>query len=85
MRKRLPRVYGVAVGLTLLTGIILAARVGVHGFAWVRVSLVGLVLMGILGGLTLRRVTSQSIARASLYARVAAGLIIVYLMIAKPV
>jgi len=85
LRERLPRVYGIALGLTLLSGIILAARIGVHQFIWVRASLIGLVLIGITGAVTLRRISSHSLARASLYARVAAGLVIVYLMIAKPV
>src|SRR6476620_7060761 len=51
---RLPRVYGVASALILLSGIYLAARVGVYDFAWVRVSFAALLLMGILGGPVIR-------------------------------
>ena len=84
VRAALPRVYGIALGLTLLAGIVLAARVGVHGFAWVRLSLGGLVLIGILGAMTRRRTPSHPFVRFSLLARTAVALAIVYLMIAKP-
>jgi hypothetical protein len=50
----LSRVYGIASAVILLSGIYLAARVGVYDFAWVRVPFVTLVLMGILGGPVIR-------------------------------
>jgi uncharacterized membrane protein len=50
----LPRFTAIAVGLILLSGIYLAARVGVLEFAWVRVSFAGMVLMGVLGAAALR-------------------------------
>src|SRR5438445_7969818 len=50
----LPRICGVAAGLTLISGIYLAASVGVFGLGWVRVSYGAMVLMGILGGPVVR-------------------------------
>ena len=50
----LPRVYGVAFALILVSGIYLARRVGLFDFAWVRLSLGLMVLMGILGGPAVR-------------------------------
>lgn len=84
VRARLPRVYGMAMGLTLLTGMVLAARVGVHGFAWVRLALGGIVLMATLGAISRRRVPAHPFVRVSLLTRTAIALAIVYLMIAKP-
>jgi hypothetical protein len=46
----LPRYIGAAVGLILVSGIYLAARVGVLDSAWVRVSFSAMVFMAILGG-----------------------------------
>jgi hypothetical protein len=101
----LPRFTAIAVGLILLSGIYLAARVGVLEFAWVRVSFAGMVLMGVLGAAALRPMmrniqersrsdgdaaltwrydASHPFLHASLRIRVAVGLAIVYLMIAKP-
>jgi uncharacterized membrane protein SirB2 len=54
LHSALPRVYGVASALLLLSGIYLAATLGVFGFAWVRVSLALMVLMAILGGPAVR-------------------------------
>src|SRR5215813_7818892 len=51
----LPRLTGIAVGLILLTGMFLAARVAVFEFAWVRLSFRGMVLMGVLGAVALRQ------------------------------
>ena len=97
--RALPRVYGIAFGVILLSGIYLAARVGVHGLAWVRLSFAAMVLMAIAGGLltrsrmkaitrdesteAFRRYASDPLLRASIRIRVALGLAIVYLMIAK--
>jgi len=44
----------VTVGLIVVSGIYLAARVGVFDFGWVRVSLASMVFMGILGGPVVR-------------------------------
>jgi len=49
----LPRVYGAAFAL-LVSGIYLARGVGLFDFAWVRLSLGLMVLMGILGGPAVR-------------------------------
>lgn len=99
MYRALPRVYGIAFALILLSGIYLAARVGVHGFAWVRVSFGAMLLMGIVGGPVirsrvraiardeaseaLRRHASDPLLRASIRTRIALGLAIIYLMISK--
>jgi uncharacterized membrane protein len=50
----LPRLYGVAFALLLLSGIYLARGAGLFDFAWVRLSLGLMVLMGILGGPAVR-------------------------------
>lgn len=84
VRTRLPRLYGFALGLTLLTGLVLSARVGVHGFAWVRLALGGIVVMGIIGAISGRRAPGHPFIRVSLLTRTAMALAIVYLMIAKP-
>ena len=52
--ERLPRVTGIAVALILLSGIALAARIGVFRAAFVGVSFVGMMLMAALGGSALR-------------------------------
>src|SRR5262245_40805228 len=52
--RALPRYTGIASGLILISGIFLATRAGVWEFAWVRVSFVAMVLMGVLGGTGLR-------------------------------
>jgi uncharacterized membrane protein len=48
--RALPRYIGAAVGLILVSGIYLAARVGGLDSAWVRVSFSAMVFMAILGG-----------------------------------
>jgi hypothetical protein len=99
MYKALPRVYGIAFGFILLSGIFLAARVGVHQFAWVRVSFVAMLVMSVIGGPLIRSrrlaITrddvseslllhaSDRILRTSLRVRIALGLAIIYLMIGK--
>ena len=81
----LPRVYGVAVGLILASGVYLAARVGVHDFAWVRLSFGGLILVGILSRRSVQsRLRAPWLLRASLGTRTVLSLAIIYLMIAKP-
>jgi uncharacterized membrane protein len=50
----LPRVYGVAFAVLLLSGIYLARGAGLFDFAWVRLSLSLMILMGILGGPAVR-------------------------------
>jgi uncharacterized membrane protein len=50
----LPRYMAMAVGLILISGIYLAARVGVLELGWVRVSFGAMLLMGILGGPVVR-------------------------------
>jgi hypothetical protein len=85
--RALPRYLGIGVGVILLTGIDLAARVGVFGLAWVRLSLGLMLVIGILGGpmtAMLRRRGSIRLLRASLRMRTAIALAIVYLMIGKP-
>jgi hypothetical protein len=52
--RLLPRIYGVAFALLLLSGIYLATGVGLFDFAWVRLSFGLMVLMGILGGPAVR-------------------------------
>jgi hypothetical protein len=52
--ERLPRVTGIAVALILLSGIPLAARIGVFRAAFVGVSFVGMVLIAGLGAVALR-------------------------------
>lgn len=52
--QKSPRYMGAAVGVILVSGIYLAARVGVLDFAWVRVSFGAMVLMGVLGGPVVR-------------------------------
>jgi uncharacterized membrane protein len=52
--RALPRYMAMAVGLILVSGIYLAARVGVFDFGWVRVSFGAMFVMGILGGPAIR-------------------------------
>jgi hypothetical protein len=105
--RALPRLVAAAVGLTVVSGLYLAIRVGVVGQGWVRVSLGSMIFMAILGGPIVRskmrallgagadadgpatvptpqQMASHPLLRASLRARVAVGLAIVYLMILKP-
>jgi hypothetical protein len=52
--ERLPRLTGIAGALILLSGMALAARIGLLRAAFVGVSFVGMVLMTALGGIALR-------------------------------
>jgi hypothetical protein len=54
--RAIPKLTGTAGGLIVLSGIYLAAEVGVLGLAWVRVAVGAMVLMAILGGIALRQV-----------------------------
>jgi uncharacterized membrane protein len=98
--RALPKFIAAAVGLTVVSGLYLAMRVGVLGLGWVRVSLGSMILMAILGGPVVRSkmrvllhaganadgqaMASHPLLRASLRTRVVVGLTIVYLMILKP-
>jgi len=79
--KVTPRVFGLAVPLTVLSGFYLGARVGVLGNEWMRASYGGIVVMAAAG--TLAR-GSDALRRISLRVRAAFGLAVVFLMIAKP-
>jgi len=97
--RALPRVRLISIVLILLSGIALAARVGVHSFPWVRASFAALVLIGIAGGVLIRSrmralVSGESVEairshasdfvlRASVRTRIALSLAALYLMIAK--
>src|SRR5262245_24431151 len=83
LKRTSRRITGIAAGLILTSGIYLAAQTGVLGFAWVRGSFGAMVLMAVLGGVSSRSTSNFSL-RVSLRTRVAVGLAIVYLMIAKP-
>jgi hypothetical protein len=67
--------------LTILSGIYLGARVGVLGNDWMRASYGAIVVMMASGSLARR---SDALRRISLRVRVAFGLAVVFLMIAKP-
>ena len=78
-RIELRRIYGFAFGLILLSGIYLAAREGMHTFAWVRVSFIAMLLMAIAGIAPIR----SRLPILSLRVRIALGIGIVFLMISK--
>jgi hypothetical protein len=81
VRKAAPRISGIAVALTVLSGFYLGARFGVLGDAWTRASYGAIVVMAVAGALARR---SDALLRISLRVRTAFGLAIVFLMIAKP-
>lgn len=60
MAEGLSRLYGAAFLLLLASGIYLAAQAGLFEFAWVRISFLGMLAMGIAGGVTIRRVVRAS-------------------------
>ena len=76
-----PRMFGLAVPLTVLSGFYLGARFGVLGNDWMRASYGGIVVMAAAGTLARR---SDALRRISLRVRAAFGLAVVFLMIAKP-
>ena len=80
-RKAAPRVSGIAVGLTVLSGFYLGARFGVLGDGWMRASYGALVVMAAAGALARR---SNALLRISLWVRTAFALAVLFLMIAKP-
>jgi hypothetical protein len=80
-RKAAPRISGIAVALTVLSGFYLGARVGVLGNDWIRASYGAIVVMAVAGALARR---SDALLRISLRVRTAFGLAVVFLMIAKP-
>ena len=80
-RKAAPRVSGIAVGLTVLSGFYLGARFGVLGDGWMRASYGALVVMAAAGALARR---SNALLRISPWVRTAFGLAVLFLMIAKP-
>ena len=80
-RKAAPRVSGIAVGLTVLSGFYLGARFGVLGDGWMRASYGALVVMAAAGALARR---SSALLRISLWVRTAFALAVLFLMIAKP-
>ena len=79
----LPRAYGGASALILLSGIYLARLTGTFELPFVWLSLILLVLMGILGG-PIRTRMPASWLRAGVLLRGAIGLAAVYLMVGKP-
>jgi hypothetical protein len=76
-----PRIFGLAVPLTLLSGVYMGARFGVLGDAWMRASYGAIVMMAAAGPLARR---SSTLRRVSLRMRASFGLAIVFLMVAKP-
>jgi len=80
-RKAVPRLSGIAVALTVVSGFYLGARFGVLGDDWMRASYGAIVLMAAAGALARR---SEALMRISLQVRTALGLVVVFLMIAKP-
>ena len=80
-RKAAPRIAGIAMALTLISGFYLGKRVGVLGDGWLRAAYVAIVVMAAAGALARR---SNALLRISLRVRTAFGLAIVFLMIAKP-
>lgn len=80
-RKAAPRISGIAVALTVLSGFYLGARFGVLGDEWMRASYGAIVVMAAAGTLARR---SDALRRISLRVRAAFGLAVVFLMIGKP-
>jgi class 3 adenylate cyclase len=78
---RAPRMFGLAGPLTLLSGLYMGARFGVLGDAWMCASYAAIVMMAAAGPLARR---SDALRQLSLRVRVAFGLAIVFLMVAKP-
>ena len=79
--KAAPRIFGLAVPLTLLTGLYMGARFGVLGNAWMCASYGAIAVMALAGPLTHR---SNALRQLSLRVRATFGLAIVFLMVAKP-
>jgi len=79
--KATPRISGIGVALTVLSGFYLGARVGVLGDEWMRASYGAIAVMAAAGALARR---SAALRRISVRVRTAFGLAVVFLMIAKP-
>jgi hypothetical protein len=75
------RMFALAGPLTLLSGLYMGARFGVLGDAWMCASYAAIVMMAAAGPLARR---SDALRQLSLRVRVAFGLAIVFLMVAKP-
>jgi hypothetical protein len=56
LQDMLPRVYGIAIATILVSGVLLARRIGAFELAWVRLALGLLLVMGILGAIAQSRV-----------------------------
>jgi hypothetical protein len=80
-RNAMPRVSGLALALTLVSGFYLGARFGMLRDDWMWASYAGLVIMAAAGVLGHR---SSSLFRLSLAIRTSFGFAIVWLMTAKP-
>jgi len=76
-----PRIFGLAMPLTLLSGLYMGARFGVLADAWMYASYGAIVVMAATGPLARR---SDALRQLSLRARATFGLAIVFLMVAKP-
>lgn len=80
-RRAAPRISGIAVALTVASGLYLGARFGVLRAEWMRASYGAIVVMAAAGALARR---SDALQRISLRVRTAFALAVVFLMIAKP-
>ena len=80
-RKAAPRISGIAVALTVMSGFYLGRRFGVLRDEWMLASYGGIVVMAAAGALARR---SDTLLQISLRVRTAFGLAVVFLMIAKP-
>jgi hypothetical protein len=79
--KAIPRSFGLAGPLTLLSGFYLGARFGVLGDVWMRAAYGAIAVMVAAGPLARR---SDALRQISLRVRTVFGLAVVFLMIAKP-
>lgn len=77
-RQYLQRLYGIAFGLILVSGVWMAARLGVQSQLWVRIPFILLFVIAILG-------RAWRDGRASVSLRIALGLGVVFLMISKSI
>jgi hypothetical protein len=80
-RRSTQRIFGMAVPLTLLSGLYMGVRFGVLGDGWMRASYAAIAVMAAAGPLARR---SDALRQLSLRVRAAFGLGIVFLMVAKP-
>jgi hypothetical protein len=80
-RKAAPRISGIAMALTVVSGFYLGGRFGVLRNEWMLASYGAIVVMAAAGALARR---SDALLRISLRVRTAFGLAVVFLMIAKP-